>query len=287
MNSPPPHDHVYIYYLGGCLKKGTAYPNRHFLGDWQEEGTSFLFFSQPALDAVKALLQAQPQLTLIDKYHMTYDQWHGGQLKPYQVGRFKVTPAWYDVSPDPESIDIAMDPGVVFGTGTHATTRDCLKAIDILTRENTIASVLELGTGTGILALAAAKAGSQRTLAVDLNFLAAKTAAENVYRNGLDQSILVLQGQAEDWVDWPADLLIANIHFNVMRQLVESEGFYHKKWFILSGLMRSQANDIQNRLLQKPVNIIKKWAQDGIWYTFLGKTKGNLWKSNAGGQGVR
>jgi len=133
--------------------------------------------------------------------------------------------------------------------------------------------VLDLGTGTGLLSLAAARLGSRRVVAVDLNLLAAKTAVKNVQLNQLQDRVVVVQGNAEDIIDYPADLVIANIHYDVMRHLINAEGFVEKKRFILSGLLRSEAKDVADRLVRHPVQILKQWTRDGIWHTFYGKTE--------------
>ncbi|MDF1592923.1 MAG: 50S ribosomal protein L11 methyltransferase [Desulfobacterales bacterium] len=136
---------------------------------------------------------------------------------------------------------------------------------------DTFASALDLGTGTGLLALAAARLGCRKILAVDLNLLAVKTALNNIRRNRLENKIMAIQGLAQDFVNVEADLVIANVHYQVMKGLIASRGFLSKKGFILSGLLRSQARDIQAELSQKPVRIIKKWELEGIWHTFFGK----------------
>jgi ribosomal protein L11 methyltransferase len=82
---------------------------------------------------------------------------------------------------------------------------------------------------------------------------------------------MAIQGMAQDFVNVDAELVIANIHYDVMKQLIDTEGFLSKKGFILSGLLRSQASDILAELSDKPVRIIKKWELEGIWHTFFGK----------------
>ncbi len=89
---------------------------------------------------------------------------------------------------------------MVFGTGTHATTRDCLEALELAFNSHHIESVLDLGTGTGLLALAAARLGCKYILAVDINLLAARTTQRNIRLNQLDDKILAVQGRAEDFV---------------------------------------------------------------------------------------
>ncbi|MEE8430938.1 MAG: 50S ribosomal protein L11 methyltransferase [Candidatus Desulfatibia sp.] len=109
-----------------------------------------------------------------------------------------------------------------------------------------------------MLALAAFRLGCSKTLAVDLNFLAVNTALKNVRLNRMQDTVLVIQGLAEDFIDSPCDLVIANIHYDVMKQLVDAQGFFDKEWFILSGLLHTQAIDIAYRLSRHPFQIIKK-----------------------------
>ena len=272
--SAGPHQELYIYYLKGRLKAdGTMLPDT-CIGNWEEEEDSFLFFSRPAYEQVERLLSRQPQLSYIDSYHMPYEQWLGEIFTTFEHGKFRVIPPW-ETSPDQKTtsgakLSILLDPGLVFGTGTHPTTRDCLEALELAAGPNAFNTVLDLGTGTGLLALAAAKLGCKGVVAVDLNYLAAKTAERNVRLNGLQNRVVTVQGRAEDMIAYPADLVIANIHYHVMRQLVNDKGFLTKKNFILSGLLRSEAKDIVEILARHPVKIIKQWTHEGIWHTIYG-----------------
>lgn len=270
-----PYKELYIYYLHGRLKPENSMYGIDFIGNWQEEDFSFLFFSKPSLDNVLKILNSDPELALLDEFHMTYDQWQGGKTGPEKIGRFCILPPWSKNGKDmnlrlKENI-ILLDPGVVFGNGLHTTTRDCLKALEMVFLRDRIEFAIDIGTGTGILALAASLLGCKKTLAVDFNFLAAITALRNIRLNSLENRILVTQGRAEDFIDSPSDLVIANIHYDVMKHLIASQDFYNKKWFILSGLLRSQARDVSFHLSQNRINIIKTWECDGIWHTFLGK----------------
>ncbi|MFH0728231.1 MAG: 50S ribosomal protein L11 methyltransferase [Pseudomonadota bacterium] len=271
-----PYQELYIYYLAGRMQAASSQLLMDFIGNWEEDGFSFLFFSKPARDQVEALLGAQPQLALLDNFHMRYEEWQGAGMRPMQIGPFHIRPPWL---PPPGNGDgafgdlpILLDPGVVFGTGTHATTKDCLAAVSAAMDTGECETVLDLGTGTGLLALAAARCGCRRCLAVDLNALAATTAGINVRLNHWEDRILVVRGRAENFIDTPADLLIANIHYDIMRQLIQSPGFLTKKRFILSGLMRSEACAVRDYLYTEPVTILREWSGDGIWHTFLGTT---------------
>lgn len=270
INSSPYQD-LYIYYLQGHLSGEDSLCSDVYLGNWEEDGFSFLFFSQPAGQSVQDLLAAQPHLTLLDQYQMTYEEWQGGPIEALKMGRFSVVPPWFDVDRQCAGDTIVLDPGVVFGTGSHPTTRDCMAALEMALCANPDAVTLDLGTGTGLLAIAAARLGSPRVIAVDLNYLAARTALSNVRYNGLGDQILVLRGDAEKCIDLPSDLMVSNIHYDVMKHLINSRGFLNNRQFILSGLLRSQARKIADQLAQYPVKIIKQWAHDGVWNTFYGE----------------
>ena len=269
-----PYPYLYIYYISGRVPandKPRLGPS--FIGNWKEGETSFLFFTESADDVVDRFLAVRPSLALTDRFEMSYEDWHGGPVLPFQVGGFHVVPPWVQTSADADVHTLILDPGVVFGAGNHPTTRHCLMAIEALMANESVGNVLDLGAGTGLLALAAARRGAARVLAVDNNFLAAWTALINVRHNHLTDRVFSVAGDARDFIDYPADLVVANIHYDVMRQLVEAPGFRKKKWFILSGLMRTQARQIKDRLAYDQADMLDEWIQDGIWHTILGEMK--------------
>ena len=265
-----PYQDLYIYYLAGRFRPGRSFKPDHYIGTWEEGKFSFLFFTRPSKVLVEATVNRMAGLELLDHYHMTYDQWQGGDIIPCRIGRFAISPPWFEVEQNNTDNTIVLDPGVVFGTGTHPTTRDCLEALQLAFEDITIRSALDLGTGTGLLALAAARMGCPKVLAVDLTLLAAQTAQRNVRLNGLSERVLVAQGDAEKFMDFTSDLVVSNIHYDVMKNLIGSSGFLKKKRFILSGLMRSEAARIESTLADLLVEIIRRWDQDGIWHTFYG-----------------
>jgi ribosomal protein L11 methyltransferase len=270
-----PWQNLFIYYIRGRLKAGIETFQDNFLGNWEEDDESFLFFSSAATRQVQNLLNRQPHLCLVDSYQMPYDQWLGEIFSSFEHGPFRVVPPWE--APDcgeralTDKLEVLLDPGLVFGTGTHPTTCDCLDALELAARSKDFKTVLDLGTGTGLLAIAAARLGSQRVVAVDLNLLAARTAAGNVQLNGLQDRVVIVRGKAEEAVAYTADIVVANIHYDVMRHLIDSGGFLAKKRFILSGLLRGEAKEITDRLSRHPLKILKQWTRDGIWYTFYGR----------------
>jgi len=277
-----PYEELHIYYLEGRIQSGDDFFGGHFIGNWEEDGHAFLFFSKPALQIVERLVVDEPQLTLLDQFQMSYDDWHGGPITPFSIGRIEVVPPWFEKGAEPmRSLEtgtgqptakyrVLLDPGVVFGTGTHPTTHACIEALDLVSQLSVPEIVLDIGTGTGLLAIAAAKLGSRRVVALDLNHLAARTTRRNVLLNKMEEQVLVVQGDAENFMDFPRDVVISNIHYDVMKRLIQSQGFLTGGFFILSGLLRSQAVKIEQMLKSYPIEIIKKWGAGGVWKTYLG-----------------
>ena len=278
MPHPPPRLRpdtlLHIYYVGGIVPAHVESARRDFVGNWVEDDFSFLFFTAPADDEVAAILARHPECGLLDRYQMTYAEWQGGVVEPIRCGRFLLNPTWIKASPAEGEVALTVDSGVVFGNGLHPTTQACLEAIDIACAGGRVGVTLDLGTGTGVLALAAARLGCAKVVAVDFNYLAAVTARRNVLENGLAERIVVVNGRAEEHLALGADLLVANIHYAVMRQLVRQDAFLRCRWFVLSGLLNSEAASVVDQLRSLPVHILKRWQGDDVWHTILGITAG-------------
>lgn len=270
-----PYNHLHIYYIRGRISSGQARMlGDGFIGNWQEPEAAFLFFTEPADDRVRDFLCNQPDLALIDTFEMSYADWHGGEIRSFLTDRFHVTPPWAASCEAGSRLSISLDPGVVFGAGTHPTTLNCLEALEILWEQKAFESAVDLGTGTGLLSLAACRLGCSRVLAVDNNELAVRTARLNVCANGIGSRVLAVMADARDMINSPADLVIANIHFDVMKDILACPAFYEKKYFILSGLLRSQARQVEEIIHYGPGRIIQRWINEGVWYTFLGACAG-------------
>ena len=272
-----PYEHLYIYHIEGRVSPTYAPDCSDFIGLWQETDSAFLFFTSASPDTIAELVRSDSGLTWLDSYDLSYDQWHGGRFETFEQGALKIVPAWKadnSVSDkNPSLKTILLHPGVVFGVGTHPTTRDCLAALQVACKDNTFTGILDLGTGTGLLALAAARLGNARVIAVDMNALATKTAQTNVRLNQLEDYVMVIQGNALDLVHCHADLVIANIHYDVMRRLIQSRAFLDKKRFVLSGLMRGEARDIIGELKRRSIDIVRDWQHEGVWFTFYARKR--------------
>lgn len=126
------------------------------------------------------------------------------QFVPLRIGAFLVRPSWSQAQAG--AIEVILDPGMAFGTGLHPTTQQCLEALSTLPLEGR--SVLDVGTGSGVLAVAAAKRGASPVVGVDTDTIAVEAARENAARNGV--AIPIAAGSAAD-VPGRFDVVIANI----------------------------------------------------------------------------
>lgn len=131
------------------------------------------------------------------------------QFTPLRIGPFFVRPSWSNVRGD--GVELVLDPGIAFGTGLHPTTRQCLEAVGELDVGGR--AVLDVGTGSGILAIAAAKRGASRVVAVDNDPLAVRAATDNARRN--DVRIDVLGGSAAD-ASGAFEIVLANLVADVL-----------------------------------------------------------------------
>jgi len=265
----PPYQNLYIYEISGALSNSRRFFKEDFIGCWNEGGTSFLFFSTPHDGEVETLVRRKG-LALTSRNTLDYKAWQAGEeLKPFRVGNLVISPPWEETSIYPGEILMHLDPCVVFGTGYHATTHSCLQALWKIYQEEKPRTVVDLGTGTGILALAAAKWGAEKVLAIDSNELAAETALRNVNLNDESERIEVKQGKAEDFADGGADLVCANLHFEVIESLLAKRIFYGNRWFILSGFFVKDAGEIEKKWKTRSVQVVNR-LQTRNWMTLVG-----------------
>jgi ribosomal protein L11 methyltransferase len=109
-------------------------------------------------------------------------------------------------------------------------------------------------------------------MACDFNHLAVKTCLNNIKLNNFESRILAFQAKGEEIISIPCDLLVANIHYDVMQHIIENPSLFEKKYFILSGLLNSEAKKILDSLSKKNVRIIERRCLDGVWNTILCET---------------
>ena len=264
-----PYPNLYIYEISGAISDSKNFFKEDFIGCWNEGEASFLFFSQPHDEEVESFIEKKGY-PLISRNILDYQAWQAGEeLKPFKVGNLIISPPWENGRVEEGEVLVHLDPCVVFGTGYHPTTRTCLQALWEIYQKERPKKVLDLGTGSGILALAAAKWGAARVLAIDCNELAVETALRNVSSNGESQRIEVRMGKAEDFIEEETDLVCANIHLQVIESLLKKRAFFKKRWFILSGIFEKDAKKIERRLIQRSVEIVQR-VQEKNWLTLVG-----------------
>jgi ribosomal protein L11 methyltransferase len=272
-----PEDRLFIYELSGTVVQPESFFQNGLIAHWREGSSTFLFFSSPSAAELQTFLADRPGLSWVRTHEISYRDWQAGEnLEPLSIGRLRIIPLGHPVSEDGDRIPLIIDPGVVFGSGQHPTTRDCLKALlSIFDREKP-EMVLDLGTGSGILAMAAVKLGAREALGIDWNPACVATARKNIELNGLSSRIRVEEGPAEEYLRQKADLLLANLHFAVVRELIEQPAFFEKKWAVLSGLLRSEYAKIKQRLDRPGFSLLGEWETDHTWFTLLGQNSGRI-----------
>ncbi len=191
---------------------------------WQTTRLTGLFEQQHEITPLLAWLNQQQHAQRIDEIHINglADQdWVRTCLqdvKPMRMGqRLWICPSWH-TPPDPTAINVIIDPGLAFGTGTHATTALCLHWLDENIHGNE--RVIDYGCGSGILALAALKLGAQLALGIDTDPQALVTTAENVARNHLPAAKLLTALPDDMPMDFHADMIAANILAQPLLHLV-------------------------------------------------------------------
>ena len=247
---------LYIYEIRGDSGVGPSAPPRSFIGLWNEEGFLYLFFTRSE-DAYVQEIACGLVSVPVSRNVMSYRDWQAGLPRAgLTIGGVHFVP---DDHSAPPSGSVLLDPSVVFGDGTHLTTVCCLRNMQRIFRSCSIASLLDLGTGSGILALAAARMGVRHVLAVDRNRLAVRTAERNVLRNSLTHAITVQEGEARLFIDRPFDMVAANLPFQVLRDLCALPGMSRHRFWIVSGINQAQAVTIADLFLERGFEVLRQW----------------------------
>ena len=176
-----------------------------------------------------------------------------------------VKPSWESYEPEAEDIVLELDPGMAFGTGTHPTTVLVLEALEKMVHPDT--TVFDVGTGSGILAMTAAKLGAKSIKAVDIDGVAVRTAKENIAKAGLADRIEVKQGDLLHGTEGKADVIVANILADIIILLLPDIPGKLKEGglFFASGIIEDYQQAVTEAaekvgLRVKEVTRIKDWV---------------------------
>jgi ribosomal protein L11 methyltransferase len=263
-----PYQELFIYEVPDEISLNSDIFGRDFIGCWNEGGSSFLFFSRQHDGQVRKWLAHKCKEKLLSRHVMDYRDWQAGEdLKPFGIEKLVICPPWEETEIAKDEILILLDPGVVFGAGFHPTTRGCLTALWDIYQMDCPEKVLDIGTGTGILAISSAKLGAQEVLAIDHNQLAVETARRNVLLNGVEDRVKVVHGEAETMGEEEADVILANLHFQVIESLLRKNPF-SARWAVLSGLFHGQVSAILSSLEKRQLEVHDR-IEENRWVTLV------------------
>jgi ribosomal protein L11 methyltransferase len=184
--------------------------------------------------------------------------------------RTVIVPAWESYDPEPDEVVLVLDPGMAFGTGTHPTTRLCLAALEELPVSGM--EVLDLGTGSGILSIAAAKRGAALVRAVDIDPVAVASARENVAANGVADVVCVNTGSLEA-ARATYDLVLVNILYSVIVDLLEqglADVLRTNGLVIASGIIDDQEADLVKAFEAHGIEVTGR-RRERDWVAVIGK----------------
>jgi len=212
---------------------------------WQLTNVVGLFDADFDSDAIVAELKAQWSGDFPDyRSELLEDQdWERAWMddfKPMRFGqRLWIVPSWHD-APESDAVNIMLDPGLAFGTGTHPTTRLCLEWLDANDVQGK--TVIDYGCGSGILALAAALLGAEQVIGVDNDPQALVATLDNAQRNGVSIQVYLPKEAPQD----PADIMVANILAGPLIELAQQLSARVKTGgaIALSGILPEQAEDV-------------------------------------------
>jgi ribosomal protein L11 methyltransferase len=196
--------------------------------------------------------------------------------KPVEVSeRITITPTWENYTPKKENeLIIELDPGMAFGTGTHPTTVMCIRALDDSIEGGE--RVIDVGCGTGVLSIAAAKLGAAAVHALDLDEVAVRSAQTNVELNGAIDRVTVAQNDLLKGIKGPFDIVVANILAEVIIRFVDDAAKVLKPGglFITSGIITRKEEEVKRAMEQAGFRIKDSYymhdmyeKEDGSRYT--------------------
>ncbi|MBO5514078.1 MAG: 50S ribosomal protein L11 methyltransferase [Mogibacterium sp.] len=203
-------------------------------------------------------------------------------FKPTKIGKsIVVKPGWEEYTARDGELVIEMDPGMAFGSGLHETTSMCIKGL-----ENAFdgdygeafssgkIKVLDVGTGTGILSIAAALLGADECLGIDIDDEAVRVGSENVVHNGLPDKIKIAKGDLVEGVDFDADILVANLMADLVMKLAPA-AYGHLKpggLFISSGILDIKVEQVAVAVVAAGFDILEI-LEDGEWRAIIAVRK--------------
>jgi ribosomal protein L11 methyltransferase len=237
---------LWVYELKGSGRPRNVPPDG-LEGIWPEPPFYYLFYRKQSLEPVLQWLESHPEWGLTSRYNLPYDRWQDIAVPQISLGSFVIRLASGPADkPDiPGGIAIRLDPGIVFGSGLHPTTQGCLLAISGIFGSNEIHTVVDLGTGTGILAIACALAGAKPVLAIDRNPSALKISSKNARTNGVSEQIAFIEADRLGIIDIRPDLLIMNLEWPILEGFLAAGEWRDAGRIVLAGFLESKLERVE------------------------------------------
>lgn len=228
---------------------------------------------QGQMTELKALLPNFDLGTLqLDTFNVHDEDWSEVWkrfYKPFRAGkRLVVKPTWESYEAQPDDLVMEIDPGMAFGSGTHETTGMCMELLEEALRPGD--RVMDVGTGSGILAIGAAMLGAQEVLAVDIDPDAVKVAWENIAQNHLTGRIRAVQGNLLEGIDGVCEVCVANIIADIICLFAAplNEHIVPGGLFICSGIIKEREQDVMNALHAADYTVLEV-RRKGEWVAML------------------
>ena len=193
--------------------------------------------------------------------------------KPFRAGeRLVIKPSWEAYEPKEGDLVLELDPGMAFGSGTHETTSMCLELLEDAMHGGE--SVIDVGTGSGILAIGAAMLGAKDVLAIDIDPVAVRVAKENIEHNHLSDRVRAVEGNLLASSDGVCDLCVANIIADVICMFAQPlvDHIVPGGLFICSGIIKEREQDVVNALTAADYTILET-KRKGEWVAMLSRRK--------------
>ncbi|RJP86906.1 MAG: 50S ribosomal protein L11 methyltransferase [Desulfobacteraceae bacterium] len=232
------------------------------------------------MDALKQMLNVEDKtgVTYTISYHDLDEQDWAESWKQYFytekiTDRIVINPSWRKYDPAPGEIVLEIDPGMAFGTGTHPTTRMCIRLIEKWIHPGD--TFLDVGTGSGILMIAAAKMGAKTLTGIDNDAVAVSVAAQNLQKNNIQPETYAIQtGNLVSGLSGQFSLVTANILSEVIMTLIDDILSVLQKngIFICSGIIQPKQAMIENKLLDRGFEIVEI-LNNGEWVAIAATRK--------------
>ncbi|MEN8135271.1 MAG: 50S ribosomal protein L11 methyltransferase [Thermodesulfobacteriota bacterium] len=252
------YNRLYVYHLDAVELPVLTDPD--LIGNWVEDDTPILFFHRPKDKLIKELC-CRHHCKVIYQADLDYSEWEPGQvIEPFKVDNIAVAPVW-----DAVGADIVLDPSVIFGSGFHPSTRLCMEILIKYCRPPRTAphSMLDLGTGTGLLAITGAHLGLKKITAVDNNPLACEIAAKNIALNGYEKEIEIsCTDLRQEPADTRVDLVVANLHHTLLAELFSTPSFWQAKLYIVAGFRPAMEEQLLAALPAHRIKMLERHRND-------------------------